>query len=427
MKKTHLLTFLFVILVTLTVFTLSSCYVAQPSNTITGSEINSKGELIVTYSDGTKLNLGEVAINQGDMINVTSDASDTAAATAKGLLSCVRVSATFTKTVTNPYLPGLSGGNKTEYSSAGAGVIYELDSESGSCFVITNYHVVYDSASDSGVSGNIMVALYGEQSTGIPAEYVGGSMYYDIAVLRINNCNALKRSDYAGVDIATDEVYPGEVAIAIGNPENYGISASSGIVSVASEYITMTAADEVSSVTQRVIRVDTAVNSGNSGGGLFNGRGELVGIVNAKIVDDSVENIGYAIPASVAIGVANNIIDNCYGKECETVQRAMIGITLGVTDSKAEINSESGRIDVVESVAVKSVNADSAAYGKLVAGDVLISATLNDKTISITRDYHIIDLMLGARAGDTLTLVISRSGVEMTVRIDISADSISSY
>ena len=70
----------------------------------------------------------------------------------------------------------------------------------------------------------------------------------------------------------------------------YGISVSSGIVCVDSEYITMTAADGKTSVSFRVIRVDSAVNSGNSGGGLFDKDGNLIGIVNAKISSTNVLN-----------------------------------------------------------------------------------------------------------------------------------------
>ena len=63
-------------------------------------------------------------------------------------------------------------------------------------------------------------------------------------------------------------------------------------------------ADGKTEVSLRVMRVDTAVNSGNSGGGLYNDEGNLIGIVNAKIVYDGVENIGYAISSSVAAAIA---------------------------------------------------------------------------------------------------------------------------
>ena len=96
----------------------------------------------------------------------------------------------------------------------------------------------------------------------------------------------------------------GSSAIAIGNAQGLGISSTSGVVSVDSEYITMTAADGKTAVAFRVMRVDTAINSGNSGGGMYDDNGNLIGIVNAKIVYDGVENIGYAIPSNGAVSVA---------------------------------------------------------------------------------------------------------------------------
>lgn len=78
----------------------------------------------------------------------------------------------------------------------------------------------------------------------------------------------------------------GDSVIAIGNPNAGGIAVTQGILSMESEYITMTAADNVSTVQIRVMRVDAAINGGNSGGGLFNDSGELIGIVNAKVVSE---------------------------------------------------------------------------------------------------------------------------------------------
>ena len=170
------------------------------------------------------------------------------------------------------------------------------------------------------------------------------------------------------------------------------------------------------------MRVDTAVNPGNSGGGLYNHKGELIGIVNAKIVDDSVENIGYAIPANVAISVAENIIDYCYGTDKETVQRALLGITVNTSDSKAVYDSQTGLVTVQETVSVYEINRGSLADGILQEGDILLRASLNGERIEITRQHHIIDMMLDARVGDGVELDILRNGEEKTVSITITND-----
>lgn len=366
----------------------------------------------------------------GDIVNMT----DVPTASAKGLRSAVSIVCNFTKTVQNSgFFPGMGGGSKTEeYASAGSGVIYKINKNAGDAFIITNYHVVYDASSDTenGISDDISVFLYGSEmeEKAIPATYVGGSLYYDIAVLRIDGSEILKNSDASYVNIAnSDGVMVGDTAIAIGNPQGYGISASFGVVSVDSEYITMTAADGKTEVSFRVMRVDTAVNSGNSGGGLYNKNGELIGIVNAKIVDDGVENIGYAIPSNIAISVANNIIDYCYGKDNENVQRALLGISVSVSSSRAVYNSQTGLISIVETVEVYEVSDGSIASGILKAGDVLISATLNGNKKDITRRYHIIDLMLDVRVGDVVEFAVLRGGEEASVSVEITEDCLTAY
>ena len=247
-------------------------------------------------------------------------------------------------------------------------------------------------------------------------------------MLHVDNSEILKNSDVCAVEIAdSDKVSVGDSAIAVGNAKGLGVSASSGIVSVDSEYITMAAADGKTEVSFRLMRVDTAVNSGNSGGGLYDGEGRLIGIVNAKIVDDGVENIGYAIPSNIAVSIAENIIDYCFGTDLERVQRAMLGIVVTALDSKAVYDTASGSISIKETVSVYEISESSLAYGALQAEDVLLRAKLNGKTVEITRQYHIIDLMLDVRVGDTVELTVLRGGEEKTVSIKITKDSLTEY
>ena len=423
-----------VVMITFSILSFSSCG-ANNSGNIASARLNERGELVLMFSDGSEKNIGAIS-NEGTTINIQSGDDSVLAATTAGLVSAVSVTAYFEKTVNNSYggfFPGFGGGTSTsQYYSKGSGVIYDIDRENGSAFIITNYHVVYDSASNSadGISNDIEVYLYGAENEkyAISAEYVGGSLYYDIAVLYVENCPALINSVYNGVKVADpDNVAVGATAIAVGNPRGVGIAASLGIVSVASEYITMTAADGQRTVSFRVIRVDTAINSGNSGGGLYNSAGELIGIVNAKIVSSDVENIAYAIPSNIAISVAENIIDNCFGKSNRTVMRALIGVTLGPTDSVAVIDEELGIIKIKETVNVAEVAPNGVSYGKLKVGDIIKTITVGAKTVEVTRGYHLIDAMLDARVGDTVKINIIRGGKEMTVDILITDNAIATY
>lgn len=424
---------------------------SEQADSVVGAMINEQGELILIYGDGRRQNVGVVATGEkgqdgedgedgadgeqgprgedgrdgidgadGELI-ISTDNSSIAAASAKGLRSSVSIYCTFN-----------SSAKQDAYYSAGSGVIYQLDRAEGDAFIITNYHVVYDAASsaENGISEDIRVYLYGSQieDKAISATYVGGSLYYDIAVLRIEDSEVLRQSSAIAVDVAnSDEVAVGKNAIAIGNPQGEGISASLGVVSVDSEYIDMTGADDKTAVTFRVMRVDTAVNSGNSGGGLFDDEGKLIGIVNAKIIDDKVENIGYAIPSNVAVAVADNIIYYCHGTEEENVQRALLGITIIVSDSRAVYDGETGYVTIEQTISVQEVSSGSLAEGLLAEGDILVEASLNGRTLSVTRQHTVIDMMLDARVGDTVTYVILRDGEELTVNMTITEDCITEY
>ena len=403
MKKRIKLIFCTVCLTICLLFSLSSCYSMNLGGT--SSEIET-GEVVHNI------------IDNGSLV-ITNDGIGIAEATSKALRSAVVIECAFS----SQSAWGSSG------RAAGSGVIYKMDKVKGEAFIITNYHVVYNS-SNGRISNDIAVYLYGSEiaSKAIEATYVGGSMYYDIAVLHVTNSDVIRNSDACAVDVSnSDDVFVGDSAIAVGNAQGYGTSASFGIVSVDSEYLDMLVADGRTAVSLRVIRVDAAVNSGNSGGGLFDAEGNLIGIVNAKIVADSVENIAYAIPSNVATSIAENIIHYCYGTSKTRVQRAIVGVSTGISDSKAVYDAQTGRIRIVETVVASSVNRGSLADGVFKIGDVLVSATLGEKTVEITRSHHVIDLALDFRAGDTVTFKILRDGEEKTVSVTVTEDCLTEY
>ena len=378
-------------------------------------------------------------INQitNNEITIEGTTGSTAYAAAMGLRSAVSVYCTFTTTsggssFWNP-LPSTS-----TYYTTGSGVIYRLEND-GSAFIITNYHVVYDSSSNTKnkISDKIYVYLYGLESDAyaISASYVGGSANYDIAVLRVEKSEVLAEAMASGAAAAvtvgnSDDIMPGETTIAVGNPsatDLAGLSVTKGVVSVSSEYITMNTANGSGEVDFRVIRTDAPVNSGNSGGGMYNERGELIGIVNAKVSSSSIENIGYAIPSNVARAIADNVIDYCYGKDCESVMRGLLGITLKTVALSTAYNTETGSIVRTETVAISQVSAGGLADGILKANDVVKSITVGDRTVKIERSYQLIDAMLDVRVGDKITIVIERSGVEMSVETVITDACLAAY
>ena len=190
----------------------------------------------------------------------------------------------------------------------------------------------------------------------------------------------------------------------------------------------MTAADGKTSVSFRVMRVDTAINSGNSGGGLYDGEGNLIGIVNAKIVYDGVENIGYAIPSNIAKYVADNIIyyDNQDAAN-DSVKRILIGINVAIKRAYTSYDSESGKVHRMEDVTVSNVSSGSEASGKLAVGDVIKAVTVDGVKYDIVRTFNVIDVMLTVRQTSSVVFHIERGGEAMDVDIDVSNIKLTDY
>lgn len=321
--------------------------------------------------------------------------------------------------------------SKSYGSQAGSGVIVDLNKEAGNALIITNYHVVYNRKSDEkGILNNIWIYPYGAYNRfsaekgdvsgdGIKATYVGGAMDYDIAILKIEGSEYIKNSQVTEAKLGdSDSVQLGEETFVVGNPAGAGIAVTNGIVSVDSEYISMSALDDrdlnrdgyVDGVSFRVMRTSAAINSGNSGGGMFNAKGELIGIVNAKSGGTTTDNMGYALPINLVQSVYNNISVNGKG-----VSRAMLGITISVTSSKAIVD-DNGQLSIQEEFSViTAAEKGAASYGKMNAGDVFISATVNGgEKVVFTREYQLTYVLLSVRKGDTVVFEMRNSSGEQT-------------
>ncbi len=410
---------------------------AEDSSTYASSSVDDKDDTDGDVSEASKTESSNTDSNANNTITIVSDNTNSITlATAKGLRSAVSIYCTFETTSgsSSPWNP--RPGTQTYYTT-GSGVIYDIDSM-GNAFIVTNHHVVHDSSSntENGISEKIYIYLYGleNEAFAIPATYVGGSANYDVAVLRVDESQVLKEAYQSNAAAAvsignSDEIYPGQTTIAIGNPsaeELSGISVSSGIVSVDSEYITMSSGS--GEIQFRVIRTDTPVNSGNSGGGMFNDRGELIGIVNAKISNSSIENIGYALPSNVVRAIADNIIDYCYGKDCENVMRGMLGITVEVSDYNTSLDINTGLVVRQEEIRVYEVTSGGLGDAILKSGDIIKSIAIGDSDkVFVTRQHHLIDAMLDVRVGDTVYIVILRNGTETTVSTVITEDCLTAY
>ena len=293
-----------------------------------------------------------------------------------------------------------------EQAWSGSGVIYKLSGNTA--YIITNYHVIYDSYNNK-YCENINIYLYNRvlEDDLISATVVGASKNNDIAVIKATS-DVFLEDTVQTVKVNTEDPVAGQATFAVGCPTLYTFSVTSGIVSVESEYITTDSSEKV-----RVYRTDAALNSGNSGGGMFNEYGELMGISDAKSADTTDDNICYAIPASLAIAVADNIIET-------GGQRFLMGVQMKLTDMNTYIDEE-GIIRSVYTYSVLSVDKDSAAYGKVEEGDVMVSVAINDEEgVKVDTSFRAQEYLMNARVGDTVNLTVLRNGETVTIQMTAS-------
>ncbi len=377
-------------------------------------------------------------------LNITVPQNTDTVQIAENMTSVVSIHCGYSVTKSSSGWFGQLPSTKKEYGySSGSGVIVDINKEAGSAYIITNYHVVYNLDCDQkGILKDcIWVYPYGAYNAfdprtggvndgGIQATYVGGAMDYDIAVLKIEGSEKLKNSVMTEAKIGdSNTVKPGEQTFVIGNPAGAGIAVTNGVISVPSEYISMYALDnrdanqdgEVDIVPFRVMRTSAAINGGNSGGGMFNADGELIGIVNAKNAQSTTDNMGYALPITQVKAMYDNILAN--GGQ---LKKATLGITVGIKSSNAVLDQD-GNISVVEEfyVSQAATYASQASYMKLYSRYVFLSGRVNDGAEKVfVQEHELTDLLLTVRKGDTVTFrVRNTDGVEESIAIPFDKDS----
>ena len=278
------------------------------------------------------------------------------------------------------------GQNQVE-SGAGSGVIISSDG-----YILTCAHVV-DGAS------TITVTIGDKDYT---ATLVGEDTTSDIAVIKI---------DADGLTPATvgnsDSLKVGQSVMAVGNPlGELGGTVTGGMISALNRSVTIQRTNSTN--TMSLIQMDASVSPGNSGGGLFNMNGELVGIVNAKSSSSDAEGLGFAIPINDAIKVAQELLENGY-----VTGRPYLGITyLAVTD--AQTASQLG-VNAYGVYVVEVVKGGPAEKAGLQAGDRIVSV---DGTEIASKD-DLGTLMQKHAAGDTLSITIAREGQMQTVNVTL--------
>ena len=194
----------------------------------------------------------------------------------------------------------------------------------------------------------------------------------------------------------SDALEVGEQVVAIGNALGYGQSVTTGIVSALDRSLT-----NENGTTSTYIQTDAAINSGNSGGALFNSYGEVVGITNAKYSSSSssgsasIDNIGFAIPINHVKNIITSIIEKGY------IVKPYIGVSV------TTVSSEMVSYGLPQGAAVKAVSESSpAAECGLKINDIITAINGEE----ITTSSELVKIVSASQPGDEMTLTVYRQG-----------------
>lgn len=287
-----------------------------------------------------------------------------------------------------------TGASEEEDLGSGSGVIITSDG-----YIVTNNHVVEGGQ-------NIRVCL--QDGSEYEATLIGTDSYSDLAVIKI---------DATGLPAATlgtsSNMTVGDPVFAIGNPLGVlSSSVSQGIISGLDRTI------NVGGHNMTLMQTDAAVNPGNSGGGLFNANGELIGIVNAKSYGLDVEGIGFAIPMDTAKSIIMDLIDLGYvtGRPYLGISMQDVALRFGSGYSSNPFFSFGG--NYVTGVQVVAVEEGSPAQNAgLQVNDVIVG--LNDQEITGTSQLSA--LLYEYKVGDTVTISVLRGNETQQLSVTLGS------
>ena len=278
-------------------------------------------------------------------------------------------------------------GYQSTAAAAGSGFIISNDG-----YILTNYHVIEDSSS-------ITITLYnGETYDG---KIVGYDESNDIAVLKIDaeNLTPVVLGD-------SDNLNVGDQVVAIGNPlGELTFSLTAGTISAKDREVTLSG-----NITMNLLQTDCAINSGNSGGALFNLCGEVIGVTNAKYSSSSstqasIDNIGFAIPINHIRSIVESIIEKGY------LSKPYIGVS--VTD----VSAESRFYGLPQGAAVRAVaEGGPAEKAGVQTGDIILAVNGTE----ITGSTALVKQISAVQIGSALNLTVYRQGetLELTVTVE---------
>lgn len=276
-------------------------------------------------------------------------------------------------------------GFQSTSAASGSGFIISDDG-----YILTNFHVIED-------SNSITVSLFNGKN--YDAELIGYDESNDIAVLKV------EADGLVPVVLGdSDNLNVGDSVVAIGNPlGELTFTLTSGAISAKDREVTLS-----SSVTMDLLQTDCAINSGNSGGALFNLYGEVIGVTNAKYSSSSsseasIDNIGFAIPINSIRSIVESIIEKGY------ISKPYVGISV------LDISEETQQYGIPAGVAVQAVTEDApAAQAGLKKGDIITAVNG-----AVMTSNELVDFVGNSSVGDVIALTVYRQGETLEISVTV--------
>ena len=292
--------------------------------------------------------------------------------------------------------------NGTRSKGSGSGFIYKINGNDA--YIMTNHHVV-----DGGNKWTVITSTDEE----IDGKVLGSDEYLDIAIIKIS-----KRDYMEAVNILPSDktIGLGDTVFTIGAPVGYEYrgTVTNGIISGLKRLVEVSVKNtNQGDYVMEVIQTNTAVNPGNSGGPLFNTNGEVIGVISMKLVENSVEGMGFAIPIDYAISHVATL------EKGEKIERPLLGITMANTTETYTLYRNGITIpkEATEGVVVVEVSGNSGAdKAGLKQGDVIVQ--LNGAKVKNLA--YLKYLLYKYNPGDTVNVTYNRDGKEATTKVTLT-------
>lgn len=286
----------------------------------------------------------------------------------------------------------------------GTGTGFVYDTEEENAFIMTNHHVIENAD---------RLKITYSNDTEAYAGVVGSDEYADIAVLKVEKSSILEVASIG----KSEELRVGDTVFTIGAPMGIDFrgTVTRGILSGKDRLVSVSIGGSQADWIMNVMQTDAAINPGNSGGPLCNINGEVIGINSLKIVKDTIEGLGFAIPIEDALSYAEQI------REKGSISRPYVGISMLNATNTMQLAYSGIRLpqDVTEGVVIIDVEKNSpASDAGLMKGDIVVK--VGEHKVNDIAEFRY--RLYSYNPDETIEIGVKRDGKDETIKVKLKSN-----